>query len=84
MANPHPTPTALRILTGDTSKGKNPINRNDPSLRMKAEIPPRPQNLRDREARNEWDRTTKLLEDAGIITRIDVKVLLLYWVLQEK
>jgi len=45
---------------------------------MKAEIPPRPGNLRDKEARNEWDRVTKLLSGAGILTRIDQRSLLLY------
>ena len=79
MACPRPTPTALRLLKGDTSKGKDPIPKDDPSLRMKAEVPPMPQNLlRDRVARDEWKRITKLLKGCGILTRVDVRILQLY------
>ena len=74
----HAEPTVLRLLKGDTTKGKNPINKNDPSLFMQAEIPQRPGNLRDKEARNEWDRVTKLLDGARILTSVDQKILLIY------
>lgn len=78
MANPRPTPTRLRLLTGDTSKGKNPIPKKDPSLRLKAEIPSMPGTLRDRVARDEWKRVTELLKGAGVLTRVDQRVLMLY------
>ncbi len=37
-----------------------------------------PGNLRDKEAREEWKRITELLDGVGIITRVDVKCLLLW------
>ncbi len=71
----HAEPTVLRLLKGDTTKGKHPINTKDPSLKMGAQIPTMPGNLRDKEARNEFTRLTKLLDGAGILCRIDQKSL---------
>ena len=78
IGGPPPTPTKLRLLKGDTSKGNKPIPKNDPSLHLKAEIPAMPSSLRDRRAREEYKHMSAMLKGAGILSRIDQRVLMLY------
>lgn len=76
MATPRPTPTALRVLRGDTSKGKNPIPKHEP--RLPPEVPQPPKSLRDKVARDEWRRVSRVLLDMGVLTRADGNALALF------
>lgn len=72
MAAPRPEPTALRILKGDSSKGKTPIPTND--LRLRPEIPAMPK-FRNKRATAAWKRITKMMDGMNVITRVDSLVL---------
>ena len=63
-----PEPTALRILKGDTSKGKKPIPTND--LRLKPEIPPMPK-FKNKRATAAWKRLVGIMDGMNVITRAD-------------
>ena len=62
-----PKPTELKILEGNP--GKRPLNLNEPKPNKKA--PKCPDWLSD-EAKNEWKRMSKQLEDLGLLTEIDM------------
>ncbi len=73
---PKPTPTNLRLLTGNA--GKRPINTDEP------EPPPgedsdwkRPSHL-DGDARAEWDRLVEPLRTSGILTVADRTIFAIY------
>lgn len=80
-----PTPTAIRKLRGNP--GKRPINEREPAPARG--IPSCPRWLKG-EARHEWLRVTKLLDDAGVLTLVDRAAVLAYcqawgrWVEAEK
>jgi P27 family predicted phage terminase small subunit len=62
-----PKPTAIKELEGNP--GKRPLNKNEPKPVSKA--PKCPMWL-DSEAKKEWRRTAKQLEQLGILTEVDM------------
>ena len=62
-----PIPTAIKELEGNP--GKRELNKNEPKPEKKA--PKCPMWL-DHEAKKEWRRTAKQLEDLGILTEVDM------------
>ena len=69
MANPHPKPTALRILEGNPSK--RPINKNEPKPKQGTSAPA----SLGKEAKTEWRRVYKELSNLGIVTKLDRGIL---------
>ena len=61
-----PTPTALKILEGNP--GKRPLNEREPTPTKKAPAPPK---WLEPEAKKEWRRLAKQMEQIGILTEID-------------
>lgn len=74
MAGRNPKPTALKLVTGNP--GKRPLNKAEP--KYDDGIPICPSWLRDKVARAEWKRLTKLLGDAGVLTVADGNSLAMY------
>ena len=74
MANPRPTPTALKLLRGNP--GQRKLNPKEP--RLVAETPKAPPHLTGKEAKAEWRRITKILADVGVLSKIDGLALALY------
>src|SRR5947208_12708378 len=70
MANPHPTPTRLRLLHGDTSKGKNPINTNEPKVPVGAPKMP-VVGLIDDLAKKKFRSFCKMIDGYGILSTIE-------------
>ena len=68
-----PKPSAIRLLEGNP--GKRPINQREPKPDKKA--PPCPKWL-DPEAKKEWRRLSKKLEQLGILTEADMSVFASY------
>ena len=68
-----PKPSAIRLLEGNA--GKRPINLREPKPEKKA--PPCPKWL-DPEAKKEWRRLSKKLEQLGILTEADMSVFASY------
>jgi len=62
-----PKPTALKILEGNP--GKRQLNTNEPTPVKKA---PKCPSWLDNDAKKEWRRLTKQLEDLGLLTTIDM------------
>ena len=62
-----PKPTAIKELEGNP--GHRKMNQNEPKPRRKA--PPCPKWLNE-DARKEWRRLSKALEDLGILTELDM------------
>jgi len=62
-----PKPTELKILEGNP--GKRPINTQEPIPNKKA---PRCPAWLEPEAKKEWRRTAKQLEELGILTEVDM------------
>lgn len=62
-----PKPTALKVLEGNA--GKRPLNTSEPMPEKTA--PKCPSWLED-EAKKEWRRTAKQLENLGILTEVDM------------
>lgn len=62
-----PTPTAIKVLEGNP--GKRPLNTNEPTPEKKA---PKCPSWLDSEAKKEWRRMSKLLEQLGVLTEIDM------------
>ena len=62
-----PKPTALKILEGNP--GKRQLNANEPKPASKA---PRCPMWLDSEAKKEWRRMSKQLEQLGILTEVDM------------
>jgi P27 family predicted phage terminase small subunit len=75
MRGRKPKPTTLKILDGNP--GKRSLNDHEPQVQ--AEIPECPDFLDD-EARAEWFRMAKVLEDMGLLTRADRAALAAYCV----
>ncbi len=73
MAGRRPTPTALKKLAGNP--GKRALNESEPQFAPGR--PPCPPHLVG-EARKEWNRVTKLLLDAGLLTKADRAALAAY------
>lgn len=67
MKGRKPTPTHLRIVTGNP--GKRPINGAEPKPRRSR--PPAPTHL-DKESKAIWDVVVKELDDISILTSIDI------------
>ncbi len=62
-----PKPTALKVLEGNP--GKRQLNSNEPKPKVKA--PPCPKWLED-DAKKEWRRLSKQMEQMGILTEVDM------------
>lgn len=62
-----PKPTAIKVLEGNP--GKRKLNINEPKPKAKA---PKCPSWLDDEAKKEWRRMSKQLEQLGILTEIDM------------
>lgn len=62
-----PKPTALKVLEGNP--GNRPLNKSEP--RPYAVVSGCPDWLED-EAKAEWTRLSKILEDMGVLTEVDI------------
>ena len=62
-----PTPTAIKLLEGNP--GKRPLNANEPKPEKKA--PSCPKWL-EPEAKKEWRRLAKKMEQLGVLTEVDM------------
>ncbi|SCY25705.1 phage terminase small subunit P27 family [Alkaliphilus peptidifermentans] len=62
-----PKPTALKILEGNP--GKRPLNEKEPKPEKKA---PRCPSWLEPEAKKEWRRMSKILEELGVLTEVDM------------
>lgn len=62
-----PTPTAIKELEGNP--GKRPLNKSEPKPTKKA--PPCPKWL-EPEAKKEWRRLAKKMEQLGVLTEVDM------------
>ena len=62
-----PKPTAIKALEGNP--GKRSLNTGEPKPKKKA---PRCPSWLEEEAKKEWKRMSKQLEDLGILTEIDM------------
>ncbi len=62
-----PVPTAIKVLEGNP--GKRELNQHEPKPKSKA---PRCPAWLDSEAKKEWRRTAKQLEELGILTEVDM------------
>ena len=62
-----PTPTAIKELEGNP--GKRPLNENEPKPERKAPTCPK---WLEPEAKKEWRRLAKQMEQLGILTEIDM------------
>ena len=62
-----PKPTALKLLEGNP--GKRQLNAGEPKPKVKA--PPCPKWLED-DAKKEWRRLSKQMEQMGILTEVDM------------
>lgn len=61
-----PKPTALKVLEGNP--GKRPLNLNEPKPEKKA---PKCPSWLEPEAKKEWRRMSKVLEQIGVLTEVD-------------
>ncbi|CAK7036931.1 MAG: hypothetical protein BACD_00149 [Bacteroides rodentium] len=68
-----PTPTAVKKLEGNP--GGRPLNENEPKPKKKAPACPK---WLDGEARKEWKRLAKVLEEMGVLTQLDMGVFATY------
>lgn len=73
MRGRKPTPTRIKVLTGNP--GKRPINRNEP--RPEAVVPLCPVELSEK-AKAEWDRLVSELSKLKLITNLDSIALATY------
>ena len=62
-----PTPTAIKMLEGNP--GKRALNNNEPKPAKKA---PRCPSWLEDEAKKEWKRMGKILEQMGLLTDMDM------------
>lgn len=62
-----PKPTAIKELEGNP--GKRPLNGSEPTPKRKAPACPK---WLDADARKEWRRLAKQLEDLGVLTELDL------------
>ncbi len=65
-------PSAVLQLLGGTAHSHRPPRDEEP--RPPEKMPPCPDHL-DERARKEWDRVSKLLEDVGLLTELDMATL---------
>jgi len=75
MRGRKPRPTVLKLIEGNP--GKRPLNHWEPLLPV--DIPDCPEFL-NAEARAEWDRTSQVLADMGLLTLADRSALAAYCV----
>lgn len=68
------TPTALKLINGNP--GNRPLPSYEPTF--KAGLPQPPDDLVDETAVGEWNRVVELLHEAGVLTQVDMAVLLAY------
>jgi P27 family predicted phage terminase small subunit len=73
MKGRKPTATALKLVKGNP--GKRPINQDEPQFDVV--IPKCPMKL-DKVGKAEWDKLSKLLFDAGVLTEVDDRTLAVY------
>jgi len=73
MASPHSQPTRLRLLHGDTSKGKDPINYNEPKVPVGAPKMP-VVGLIDEVAKKKFRSFCKMIDGYGILSTIEHQV----------
>lgn len=73
-----PKPTSLRVLEGN--RGKRPL-RNEPKP---PPLSPEPPDWLDAEARAEWERVIPLLDEIGVLARLDRSSLAAYCSLWSK
>lgn len=64
-----PTPTHLKIISGNP--GKRPLPENEPKPKRIRKLPPAPGHISEG-ARQVWDKVVKELDDISILTSIDV------------
>ena len=79
MRGRKPKPTTLKILDGNP--GRRPLNDREPL--MPAEVPECPDFLDD-EARAEWFRMAKVLQDMGLLSLADRAALAAYCVVYSR
>lgn len=70
-----PTPTALRVLRGNP--GRRPLPENEPTPPTPEKLPAPPSYLQGK-ARKEYFRLGRTLLKAGLLTELDVPMLVLY------
>lgn len=72
---PPPKPTALKLVAGNPGKRKLPEN--EPQPDTLDDVAPPPHLVGD--ARREWKRLAPELKRAGLLTRLDVPALIMYF-----
>ncbi len=77
MASPHPRPTKFRILDGDTSKVKDPINRYEPKVPVGAPKMP-VVGLIDDVAKRKYRSFCKMIDGYGILSSIEQDQVVLF------
>ena len=75
MRGRKPKPTVLKLIEGNP--GKRRLNDREP---VPPDGMPDPPDFLDAEARAEWDRTSKVLADMGLLTKADRSALAAYCV----
>ena len=75
MRGRKPKPTVLKLIEGNP--GKRRLNDREP---VPPDGMPDPPEFLDAEARAEWDRTSKVLADMGLLTKADRSALAAYCV----
>jgi P27 family predicted phage terminase small subunit len=75
MRGRKPKPTTLKVLAGNP--GRRPLNKHQ--LQVPVEVPECPDYLDD-EAKAEWFRMAKVLQDMGLLTQADRTALAAYCV----
>ena len=67
MKGRKPKPTNLKVLEGNP--GQRPLNENEPKPKP---VAPKPPTWLRKEAKKEWKRAAKELEQLGLLTQIDM------------
>ncbi len=75
MAGRKPIPSRIIELRGGTEYTHRPLNKQEP--KPKPEIPPCPRHL-EKEARREWRRMARELDNVSLLTRLDKAVFAIY------
>ena len=73
---PKPKPSTLKLIQGNP--GKRPINKSEP--KPKPVRRPRPPFDLDENAKREWRRVVRELDDVGLLSNLDLPVLTAYCV----
>jgi P27 family predicted phage terminase small subunit len=73
MRGRKPKPTALKLVQGNP--GRRPLNENEPA--PPSTLPTCPAHLSD-EAKKEWERLARVLNEMGVLTEVDRAVMAAY------